>query len=153
MPRLQEIRAAAFAPIFRGFERALGSELYALVQAKEDEAQGGLLEEIAHESSPWELLAVEVEGLVVGFVSFRVDTDSQVGEIGLNAVHPDHAGRRIGSFMYRHVLSKMRDSGMKAATVATGGDGAHEAARRAYASAGFCVGTPGVWLCQLLQGK
>lgn len=150
MPRMQQIRAAAFAPIFEGFERALGSELYALVQAKEDGAQGRLLEEIAREDSLWELLAVEVDTEIVGFVSFRMNEDSLVGEIGLNGVHPDSAGRGIGAFMYRHVLSAMKARGMKAATVATGADGPHEAARRAYSSAGFRAGTPAVWLCRLL---
>ena len=41
-------------------------------------------------------------------------------------------------------------AGMRAATVSTGGDDSHAAARRAYEKAGFSARIPSVWLCRTL---
>src|SRR5690606_11100704 len=38
-PRMEAIRAAAFASVFASFRAILGDKLYALVQARDDEAQ------------------------------------------------------------------------------------------------------------------
>ncbi|WP_437957583.1 GNAT family N-acetyltransferase [Sorangium sp. So ce119] len=70
--------------------------------------------------------------------------------IGLNAVDPAHAGKGIGTAMYEFALARMRQSGMKVATVATGGDPSHAPARRAYRKAGFDVEIPSVWMCRKL---
>ncbi len=86
MPALQEIRVAAFAPVFASFRRMLGDSLYELVQAREDEAQSELLASLPAPGSPWELFVAEVAGEVAGFVAFRLNQETRVGEIGLNSV-------------------------------------------------------------------
>jgi hypothetical protein len=101
-PALQAIRLAAFAPVFSSFRALLGDELYELVQAREDAAQGDLLVSLLEQSSPWE-------------------------------VHVAVAGDR-----------------MKAASVSTGADASHAAARRAYAKVGFTAHVPSVWYCRML---
>lgn len=111
--RLEEIRQAAFAPVFASFRTILG-------------------------------------GVVVGFVSVQLNRDTRVGEIGLNAVHPDHAGKGIGTAMYDFAMARMKVVGMRAATVATVGDPSHAPARRAYEKAGFTAQIPSVWLCRKL---
>ncbi|HEY5869291.1 MAG TPA: GNAT family N-acetyltransferase, partial [Candidatus Tectomicrobia bacterium] len=87
---------------------------------------------------------------VVGFVAIRLNHDTYVGEIGLNAVHPAHAGQGVGTTMYAFAIARMQEAGMHVATVATGGDPSHAPARRAYEKAGFTVHIPSVWLCRKL---
>lgn len=148
-PALQEIRRAAFAPVFASFRSILGDELYELTNARADEEQAELLASLLAPGSGWEVYVAERAGTIVGFVSVQLDQNKLVGEIGLNAVHPDHAGG-VGTEMYRFALARMKDAGMKAATVGTGGDPSHAPARRAYEKVGFAVGIPSVWLCRAL---
>ncbi len=150
LPALQRIRVAAFAPVFASFRNMLGDSLYELVQAREDEAQSELLASLLAPGSPWELFIAEVAGEVAGFVAFRLNQETRVGEIGLNAVHPDYAGQGIGTAMYEFALSRMKAGGMRVATVATGGDESHAPARRAYRKAGFARQIPSVWMCREL---
>ena len=150
IPRLQEIRQAAFAPVFASFRSILGDEIYELAQAREDEGQGALLFSLLEPESGWEVFVAELAGTVVGFVSVQLDLDMRVGEIGLNAVHPDHSGRSIGTTMYDFAVARMKEAGMRVATVATGGDPSHAPARRAYKKAGFDVEISSVWMCRTL---
>lgn len=147
-PRLQTIREAAFAPVFASFRSILGDEIYERAQAPEDEAQAELLASLLASGSVWEVYAAELAGEVVGFVSVRLDQDSRVAEIGLNAVHPDCSGRGVGTAMYEFALQRMKQAGMRVATVATGGDPSHAPARRAYEKAGFTTVIPSVWMCR-----
>jgi GNAT superfamily N-acetyltransferase len=68
--------------------------------------------------------------------------DRKVAEIGNNAVSPAHQGHGVGAQMYVFVLERMREAGMKAAIVTTGGDDAHAPARRAYEKVGFSGAVP-----------
>jgi GNAT superfamily N-acetyltransferase len=149
-PHLDRVRQAAFAPIFASFRSILGDDIYDLAQAREDEAQGELLVALLAPESGWEVYAAEVAGTVVGFVSIRLNQETQVGEIGLNAVHPEHASKGVGTAMYDFAIVRMKEAGMRVATVATGGDPSHAPARRAYEKAGFTLQIPSVWLCRKL---
>lgn len=97
---LEAIRQAAFAPVFASFRTILGDDIYALAQAREDAAQGELLASLLAPESNWRVYAAEIAGTIVGFVSIQLNQDTQVGEIGLNAVHPDHTGKGIGTALY-----------------------------------------------------
>lgn len=147
LPRLQEIREASFAAVFASFRSILGDAIYEVAQAREDVAQGELLTSLMGESSGWDVFAAEMAGATVGFMAIRLDAEGGVGEIGLNGVHPDFQGRGIGTALYDFALDEMTAAGLKVATVATGGDPSHAAARRAYAKAGFDVEIPSVWMC------
>ena len=147
----ENIRQAAFAPVFASFKHILGNEIYALAQAEEDRAQEKLLVELFDENSELELYIAEYEGASVGFLSLKLDSATRVGEIGLNAIHPDSTGNGLGTQMYEFALQRMRESGMKVATVATGGDPSHHPARAAYRKAGFDKEIPSVWMCKLLD--
>ena len=148
--RLEDVRRAAFAPVFASFRSILGDDIYNLAQAREEEVQAGYLASLFAAESKWEVYAAERDGIVVGFVSVWLNLETAIGEIGLNAVHPDWAGEGIGTEMYRFVIERMRQAGMRVATVSTGGDPSHAPARRAYEKAGFIVGIPSIWLCQKL---
>jgi ribosomal protein S18 acetylase RimI-like enzyme len=147
---LQAIRRAAFAPVFASFRSILGDEIYDLAQRREDEAQEGLLTSLMAADSGRELYVVQSGNEIVGFVTVRLDQETHVGEIGLNAVDPAHAGKGIGTAMYELAVARMKQAGMKVATVATGGDPSHTPARRAYQKAGFDREIPSVWMCRKL---
>jgi len=149
-PRLQEVRLAAFAPVFASFRALLGEDLYQLAQPRSEEAQGDYLASLLAADSDWEVYVAEQTGVIVGFVSVQLNLETLVGEIGLNAVHPDWAGAGIGTTLYDFAIARMRKGGMRVATVSTGGDASHAPARRAYEKAGFKAGIPSVWLCQRL---
>jgi ribosomal protein S18 acetylase RimI-like enzyme len=149
-PFLEEVRRAAFAPVFASFREILGERIASVTQARDDQAQAEYLASLFESDSGWELYVAEQAGVVVGFVSVKLNDQTSMGEIGLNAVHPDIAGAGIGTAMYDVVLNRMRQAGMRVATVSTGGDASHAPARRAYQKAGFNVGIPSIWLCQAL---
>ena len=85
-----------------------------------------------------------VDGVVAGFIAYRVNEANKTGEIMGNAVSPDFRGMGIGTMMYEFVLGKMREEGMKYATVTTGLDDGHAAARRSYEKAGFEKNLPSI---------
>ena len=147
---MQSVREAAFAPIFASFRSLLGDEIYAVAQAPGDAAQGELLASLLARDSGWTVYVAETAGAVAGFVSIKLDHQSRVSEIGLNAVDPSHAGHGIGTAMYEFAIARMKEAGMRVATVSTGGDASHAPARRAYEKAGFAVHIPSVWLCRML---
>ena len=150
LPVLEDIRQKAFTPIFDSFRSILGDQIYSLAQEPEDNLQSKLLNDMFLPESLWRIFVAELSGEIVGFVSIRMNIDSKVGEIGLNAVNPDHSGQGIGTEMFNFATNKMRLGGMQVATVATGGDRSHEPARRAYEKSGFNVQIPSVWMCQKL---
>jgi len=149
-PRLDAVRRAAFAPVFESFRAILGDEMYDTAQRSSDEKQGELLASLVSGEPGWTLYVAETEGSIAGFVAVRLDLETKVGEIGLNAVDPAHAGRGIGTAMYDFAVARMTEAGMKVATVGTGGDPSHAPARRAYRKAGFDVELPTVWMYRKL---
>lgn len=150
LPALHAIREAAFSPVFASFRALLGPRIAAHALADAEGEQARHLDAIAGPDSAHALLVAARAGTLIGFVSFTLDPVTRVGEIGLNAVHPDHAGCGLGTAMYRHVLDRMREAGMQVATVGTGGDASHAPARRAYAKAGFDAALPNVFLYRTL---
>ncbi len=150
LPELDTVRQAAFAPVFASFRSILGATIYELAQAKDDQAQGELLASLFAAESGWKVFAAEIDGHTVGFVSIQLNNETHVGEIGLNAVHPDHAGKGVGTALYNFAIATMTAAGMQVAMVGTGGDPSHAPARRAYEKAGFTRQLPSVWLYRTL---
>ncbi len=133
---VEAINRRAFAGVHESIAELLGGELNALVYPDwETTQQQELLEATADETSS--LWVAEQDGEVVGFVVIEVDPLTKVGELSLIAVHPDHQSHGIGTALNRFALEQMRTAGMTLATVATGGDASHAAARRSYENAGF----------------
>lgn len=146
MPRLQEIRRAAFQPVFASFREIVGEPIFASALSDSDRDQAASLDALCRGEGGAVVLAAVLRSDVVGFAGYTIRTDGRVGEIGLNAVHPDHAGRGIGTRLYGFVLERMKERGATAATVSTGGDPSHAPPRRAYEKAGFAAPLPPVTL-------
>ena len=152
LPTLHTIRAAAFAPVFASFRNIVGPEIAALGLATAEQEQADLLDAIARPDSG-HVIAVavaEADSAIAGFVSWKPNIAPGIGEITLNAVHPDHGGAGIGTALYEHAIAALKAAGMQLATVGTGGDPSHAPARRAYAKAGFSVHIPSIYMYRRL---
>ncbi|MCY1080217.1 GNAT family N-acetyltransferase [Archangium lansingense] len=150
LPAMQEIRRLAFEPVFQSFRDIVGEEIGKRAFADADAEQSQLLETLCGTGSVHQVFVATVGDEVVGFVTYSLDEKKQIGEIGLNAMHPEHARQGIGAAMYEFVLERMKSAGMKVATVGTGGDPSHAPARRAYEKVGFGPAIPSVYLYRLL---
>lgn len=150
LPRLHEVREAAFEPVFSSFRKVVGSEVAERALCHLEDEQAEVLNRICKKDSSDELFVVVAGGEIVGFCALTVDKETKVGEIGLNAVAPEFQGRGIGTAMYAHALDRMRKAGMRAASVGTGGDEGHGPARRAYEKAGFGSALPTLWMYRTL---
>jgi GNAT superfamily N-acetyltransferase len=99
LDHLQRIRELAFAPVFRSFRDIVGEPIAQTAFARADAEQAALLAEMC-DRHPTRLHIAMLDGTIAGFVSFSLDPKTRIGEIGLNAVHPDHAGRGVGTSLY-----------------------------------------------------
>ena len=80
------------------------------------------------------IVAVE-DDKVVGYASFTIDADNQIGHVQDNAVDPEYQGRGIGSAMNKWVIDHFRSEGVRIVRVGTL---LHDkAARRMYEKNGF----------------
>ncbi|MEQ1781377.1 MAG: GNAT family N-acetyltransferase [Hyphomonadaceae bacterium] len=150
LPALHAIRAAAFAPVFASFRSIVGPEIAVLGLATAEQEQGDLLDAIAKTDSGHSIAVAAIDTTPVGFVSWKPNIAPNVGEITLNAVHPDHGGKGIGTALYEHALAALKAAGMQLATVGTGGDPSHAPARRAYEKVGFSVHLPSIYMYRKL---
>ena len=150
LPAMQRVREEAFRPVFRSFAGIVGERIASIAFAGADAEQARLLDDLCAAGSGHEVLVATVGGAVVGFVAFAIDAGGRVGEIGLNAVRPDHARKGIGTAMYGRATARMKERGVELATVSTGGDPSHAPARRAYRKAGFGPAIPSVTFYKLL---
>lgn len=140
--RVLEVCVAAFAPIHQGFEEALGSEIFRQRYHDWKEQYADYLAKISGSDLAVKVYVVETEGTLVAFVFTIMDDERRIGEIGLNAVHPDYQRQGIGKMMYAFALRDLKDRGAEVAYVGTGGDRAHAPARTAYEAVGFDKAIP-----------
>ena len=146
LDELQEIRALAFKPVFRSFREIIGPSIAQIAFASAETEQAELLADLCKPDTPQKVFVAVLETKIIGFVSISLDHKQKIGEIGLNAVHPDFTGRGIGTQLYEFALHKMKAAGMQVATVGAGGDPSHAPARRAYEKAGFGPSLPSLWM-------
>jgi len=139
-----QIAKRAWAPIMAARGAVMGPDLQRRergddpLEAKADEVRRFCA------THPDSVLVTELDGLVVGFLTFHADRATGILTLGNNAIDPDHQGRGLGTAQYDHVLNWARDNGFAYAKVMTGLDECHAAARAAYRKAGFDIAIPGV---------
>ncbi len=137
------IAEKAWEVIFKGFEKQLGKEVYAILNPDSRRSKEKQL--AAHlKHHPECFYVAERGGKIVGFITFYCDAERKVGIISNNAVDPDCGEKGVGQEMYRAVLAHFQKAGMLLAQVTTGLDEAHAPARRAYERAGFDLHTEAV---------
>lgn len=137
LPRLREIARKAWAPIFENYKNQLGEELYPMLYPDPEEPFRVKDREIVSQAEkvPHEILICERNGEIAGFIFFGMR--GKTGIICNNAKDPDSQERGVAQEMYQAVFEKFKAAGMTMATVGTGLDSAHAAARKAYEKAGF----------------
>lgn len=136
VPRIEDIAAAAWAPIYAHFRALQEQALGAVARPSSVEKKRAQVRDFCARYPDW-VLVTELDGAVVGFITFTLDDDARIGTIGNNAIDPEQAGQGLGTLQYREVLALFREGGMAFATVVTGLDEAHAPARRAYEKVGF----------------
>ncbi|MDA7946139.1 MAG: GNAT family N-acetyltransferase [Hyphomicrobiaceae bacterium] len=97
LDRLHEVRTAAFKPVFKSFREIVGKKIAVIALADAEREQAELLDKMCEDSSPHNVLVLEQDGSIVGFCGVKVDDETKVGEIDLNAVHPDAQGEGLGN--------------------------------------------------------
>jgi GNAT superfamily N-acetyltransferase len=132
-----EITLSAFRPIHESFRRILGRRIFRLVYPDWRASYRRYLKSLCHGKDRKNILVIETGGVVVGFISFFLNSKKRSGELGLNAILPGYQSKGLGSRMYGHVLCTMKKKGIRVVDVHTGGDESHAVARRAYEKAGF----------------
>ena len=138
LPEIMDIGNRAWREIYQMFRDTYGDELFQLRMPNAETVKGEQIKSHCQAHPEW-IYICEEESRVVGFITFRLDQDRRIGEIGNNAVDPECGLRGIGQQMYRAALDYFRAQNMLYATVRTGLDYAHARARRAYERAGFDI--------------
>jgi ribosomal protein S18 acetylase RimI-like enzyme len=144
------IRQRAFHGVFASFRALVGEEIARVEFVDADERQADYLDTICASGSGKEVYVLLAGGRVIGFLGLVADPGRRTGEIDLNAVDPEHQGRRAGQFMYAFALRRLRDLGASVVQVSTGADASHAPARHAYMRAGFSASIPSITYYRLV---
>jgi len=134
--RCGQIAVDAWRCVFEGWRETLGDAIWEQTFGDWEARKSGSVHAQVRDR-PGLAIVTEVDGEVVGFLTWRLHRDRAMGEISNNAVDPSHQGAGIGTAQVEWVLERFRDEGMEAARVMTGGDPGHAAARTMYHKAGF----------------
>ena len=134
-----DLSLRAWAPVFASLEQTLGSEIFRRQHPDWREDQRRAVEDVCA-TKKGRVWVAEAGASAVGFVAVEFHhPEHSMGEISMLAVDPDHQGRSIGTALTGFALDRLKDAGMTVATVETGGDPGHAAARRTYEKAGYVL--------------
>jgi GNAT superfamily N-acetyltransferase len=139
--------------VYRSFEQVLGTRIYTLLFPEGEKAQRAVVEKICGEHEHTHTWVLEADGVITGFIAYTLNShengQEDTGEVELLAVHPEYQNQGIGTALNLFALEKMKESGIKLAVVATGGDPGHAPARKSYEKAGYTA-FPGIRYYQAL---
>jgi ribosomal protein S18 acetylase RimI-like enzyme len=130
-----QLSLRAWAPVHESMAEVLGGAINALVYPDWAAQQADDVRAICQDATA-DVWIAESGGRPAGFVAIRIGPDG-TGEIDMIAVDPPAQGQGIGTALTQFAMRVMRDSGVRLAVVATGGDPGHAPARRTYEKAGF----------------
>ncbi len=133
---ISNIAVLAWEPIYAAYLEDMGKDLFELMLPgwREEKARQVRAKS---EEQPDEVYVSEINGKIVGFTTFNIDTEKKIGEICNNAVLPEFQGRGIGKMQHRKILDIFREKGLRYAIVTTGLDKGHANARASYEKIGF----------------
>lgn len=138
---LTELTIATFGPFYEKHFRPLAGEVIFHHQhgrwADDYRAQVPTL----HDPSAHKHVAVAEtsDGVVAGYVAWRVDPARRHGDIVILAVAPAHRREHLGTALCEYAFGDMTRKGVEVVTIGTGGtDSFHAPARALYESMG-CV--------------
>lgn len=134
--RIAEVATQAWSHIFEVWKDLQRDAVGRVLEERRGEDTGAAVRRYC-EANPDRVLVSEVGGLVVGFLTYRIDRERSRGEIVWNAVDREYRGRGIGTRQVEAVLDVFRSAGLRYADVTTNHDEGHAGARRQYEKAGF----------------
>ena len=134
-----ELSLLAWEPVFHSLEQVLGHDIFVLLQPDWRAGQAKGVASTCRDRETYTTLVAEVDGVVAGFLAYKLKREQKIGEVDLLAVHPDYQNRGVGTALTNAALDQIRESGMKLAIVEPGGDPGHAPARRAYEKAGYTL--------------
>lgn len=145
--RVVELSLDAWEPVFASCAHVLGDDLYTRVYPDWRAHQSSAVRDALQQNETW----VSVDGgTVSGFVNVIFDEAEDSGEVYMIAVDPTFHRRGIASKLTDFAVAEMTRRGLSLATVGTGGDSGHAAARATYEKAGFTP-FPQVWYAKVLR--
>ncbi|MBN1483849.1 MAG: GNAT family N-acetyltransferase [Chloroflexia bacterium] len=136
---LVQLSLLAWEPVFESMRQVLGPYIYTSIWPDWRTSQRAAVQTICVEGGETRTCVAELDGTVVGFLSYRLHAEDKTGEVLLLAVHPAYQNRGIGTALNEFALCKMQECGMQMAKVETGGDPGHAPARSCYEKAGYTV--------------
>ncbi len=131
-----DLTLMAFEPIFESFRQILGGEIFSAIYPNWQDTQRKIVED-AFDDGGILMWVAEIDRVVVGLITLKLDRKTKIGEVHFLAVHPAYQNQGVGARLNAFVLEKMRKAGMEVAMVSTGGDPSHAPARRVYERAGY----------------
>ena len=132
-----ELSLLAWEPVFQSFVQVLGRNIYELIWPNWREQQAEGVASVCKDREKFTVLVADVDGVVAGFIAYELKLEEKKGEVYLLAVHPDYQNCGVGTALNSAALDRMKASGIKLASVETGGDPGHAPARRSYEKAGY----------------
>ena len=140
----------AWSPVFVSLRETMGDRLFNHFYG--DDWRTHQEADVRRACGAYRVLVAEVDGFVAGFTAIDVSEGRTEGEIYMLAVDPSAQGQGVGTQLTEAAVAVIRDAGFALATVGTGGDRGHAAARATYRKAGFTP-LPGEQLFLLLDGE
>jgi GNAT superfamily N-acetyltransferase len=137
LDQIVELSLLAWKPVFDSFRQMLGPEIYPILYPDWRKSQKEGVESTCQDKEKYSVLVAELDGEIVGFLAYELNSKDEIGEIILLAVHPKYQNQGIGTELNFVALREMKAAGMKLAVVGTGGDESHAPARKSYRNAGY----------------
>jgi GNAT superfamily N-acetyltransferase len=134
---LVDLSLLAWQPVFESFLQIMGPAIFSSLYPDWKVVQSETVRTYCQARENRVLLIAEVDGEMAGFLVYDLHQENKKGEVTLLAVHPAYQNRGVGTQLNKLALQQMKESGMKVAEVATGGDPGHAPARRSYEKAGY----------------
>jgi ribosomal protein S18 acetylase RimI-like enzyme len=134
---LVELSLRAWEPVFDAANEALGPDLFLRLRGDWRVGQATEVRGVLADSTQRVWVAEDDGGRAVGFVAGKLHREQELGEIYMIAVDPGAQGQGLGRALTTVATAWLRQSGMRAAMIETGGDRGHAPARRLYKKAGY----------------
>ncbi|MFD4985976.1 GNAT family N-acetyltransferase [Streptomyces sp. NPDC058374] len=137
-----ELSLRAWEPVFASSAEVMGGEICRREYPDWRVSQRGAVEEVCTggKAEVW-VAEDEAAGGVVGFVAVVLEGEEEAGKragaVEMLAVDPELQGRGVGTLLTGFATEWMRGRGVTLASIWTGGDPGHAAARRTYEKAGY----------------
>lgn len=132
-----ELSLLAWLPVFDSFKEILGPDIYEAIWPDWRASKRRSIGRLSRQKGQISTFVAESDSKIVGFVSYKLDSESRTGTLEYLAVHPDFQCKGISTELNAFALNRMKESGMKIAFAETGGDESHLPARKSYEKSGY----------------